>query len=141
MLTAGTSAIDDVDGLPATFTYQWVRIAPDSTETDLGTNSTYTVSSLDVDSTIRVDVSFTDLAGNSEGPLPSEATGGSAGGGPMSRRQRLVRDHDRGDTRILWDIPMDSQKESSTDSLTRRRLTTARSFEVEQIYILEPDRL
>ena len=74
VLTADTSTIDDVDGLPATFTYQWVRIAPDSTETNLGTNSTYTVSSSDVDSTIRVDVSFTDLAGNSEGPLPSEAT-------------------------------------------------------------------
>ena len=49
-------------------------IATDNTETDVGTNSTYTVSSSDVDSTIRVDVSFTDLAGNSEGPLPSEAT-------------------------------------------------------------------
>ena len=74
VLTADTSDIEDVDGLPATFTYQWVRVAPDSTETDLGTNSTHTVSSSDVDSTIRVDVSFTDLAGNSEGPLPSEAT-------------------------------------------------------------------
>ena len=74
MLTADTSAIEDVDGLPATFTYQWVWIATDSTETNLGTNSTYTVSSSDVGSTIRVDVRFTDLAGNSEGPLPSEAT-------------------------------------------------------------------
>ena len=37
-------------------------------------NSTHTVSSLDVATTIRVDVRFTDLAGNSEGPLPSEAT-------------------------------------------------------------------
>ena len=79
MLTADTSAIDDVDGLPATFTYQWVRVATDSTAnsnstTNVGSNSTYTVSSSDVGSTIRVDVSFTDLAGNSEGPLPSEAT-------------------------------------------------------------------
>ena len=74
VLTADTSDIEDVDGLPATFTYQWVRVAPDSTATDLGTDSTYTVSSSDVDSTIRVDVKFTDLAGNSEGPLPSEAT-------------------------------------------------------------------
>ena len=29
MLTVVTSAIDDVDGLPATFTYQWVRVATD----------------------------------------------------------------------------------------------------------------
>ena len=57
------------------YTFQWVRVATDSTETNVGTDSTtYTVSSSDVDSTIRVDVSFTDLAGNSEGPLPSEAT-------------------------------------------------------------------
>ena len=68
VLAADISAIDDVDGLPATFTYQWVRVATDTDST------TYTVSSSDVDSTIRVDVSFTDLAGNSEGPLPSEAT-------------------------------------------------------------------
>ena len=74
ILTADTSAIDDADGLPATFTYQWVRIAPDSTENNVGTDSTHTVSSSDVDSTIRVDVSFTDLADNSEGPLPSVAT-------------------------------------------------------------------
>ena len=74
VLTAGTSDIEDVDGLPATFTYQWVRVATSSTATNLGTNSTYTVSSSDVASTIRVDVRFTDLAGNSEGPLPSEAT-------------------------------------------------------------------
>ena len=75
MLTADTSAIEDVDGLPATFTYQWVRIATDSTATNVGTDSTtYTVSSSDEASMIRVDVSFTDLAGNSEGPLPSEAT-------------------------------------------------------------------
>ena len=33
VLTAGTSDIEDVDGLPATFTYQWVRVAADSTET------------------------------------------------------------------------------------------------------------
>ena len=54
MLAADTSDIEDVDGLPATFTYQWVQIATDTAETDLGTDSTYTVSSSDVDSTIRV---------------------------------------------------------------------------------------
>ena len=74
VLTAVTSDIEDVDGLPATFTYQWVRVATDSTATDLGTNSTHTVSSSDVGNTIKVYVRFTDLAGNSEGPLPSEAT-------------------------------------------------------------------
>ncbi len=72
-LTADTTGIDD-DGLPITFTYQWVQVASDDTETDVGNNSTYTVSSSDEGSTIRVDVSFTDLASNPEGPLPREAT-------------------------------------------------------------------
>ena len=74
MLAADTSDIEDVDGLPATFTYQWVRVATDSTENNVGTDSTYTVSASDEGSTIKVYVSFTDLAGNSEGPLPSAAT-------------------------------------------------------------------
>ena len=54
----------------------------------------------------------------------------------MSRGQRLVRDHDRGDTRSHWDIIWILLCRSPTDSLTSRRLTTARSFEVEEIYIL-----
>ena len=64
-LTANVSDIRDDDGLPATLTYQWVRVATGGAETNVGTDSSsYTVSSADVDSTIRVDVSFTDLAGN-----------------------------------------------------------------------------
>ena len=79
VLEAKMGTIADTNGLPSgtfpsDYTFQWVRVATDSTETNLGTDSTYMVSSSDVDSTIRVDVSFTDLAGNSEGPLPSVAT-------------------------------------------------------------------
>ena len=105
MLAADTSDIEDVDGLPATFTYQWVRIATDTTATNLGTNSTHTVSSLDEGSTIRVDVSFTDLAGNSEGPLPSAATPAVV---PAAASCPAGNDWcatiDRGDIRNQWDI-------------------------------------
>ena len=76
MLTASTSGIMDADLLPASFTYQWVRVGADGTsnETNIGSNlSTYTPSSSDVGNRIRVKVSFTDGAGNAEGPLPSDA--------------------------------------------------------------------
>ena len=75
-LTATKHTIADMDGLPATFpgdyTFAWVRV---DTETPIGTDSnSYTVLSADVGNTIRVDVSFTDGAGNSEGPLASAET-------------------------------------------------------------------
>ncbi len=81
-LTADTSAIADENDLPATLTYQWFRVATGGLETPVGTNSfSYTVSSADVGSTIRVDVSFTDLAGNPEGPLASDAVPAVAAAG------------------------------------------------------------
>ena len=75
-LTASTSGIMDADGLPASLTYQWVRVGADGTsnETNIGSNaSTYTPSSSDVGNRIKVKVSFTDNAGYPEGPLPSDA--------------------------------------------------------------------
>ena len=81
-LRADTSDIEDDDGLPAAFTYEWVRVAPGGSGTPVGTNSSsYTVSSADVGSTIRVDVSFIDGAGNPEGPLPSDAVPAVAAAG------------------------------------------------------------
>ena len=75
-LRADTSGIEDDGGLPAAFTYEWVRVAPGGLGTPVGTNSSsYTVSSADVGSTIRVDVSFIDGRGNPEGPLASDAVG------------------------------------------------------------------
>ena len=76
ILMALTSGISDADGLPASFTYQWVRVDSDgtSTETGVGLNSnTYSPTAADVGKKIRVKVSFTDNAGNSEGPLTSDA--------------------------------------------------------------------
>ena len=79
-LTATLGTIADTDDLPATFPddydFQWVRLDSLNNVTNVGTNSsTYTVLPTDVDSTIRVDVSFTDGAGNPEGPLMSTAVG------------------------------------------------------------------
>ena len=75
-LTAVTTAIMDDDGLTTPgYTYQWIRVATDSTETDIATAtaSTYTLVTDDLGATIKVKVSFTDDASNAE-TLTSVAT-------------------------------------------------------------------
>ena len=67
-LTASTDGISDADGLSgATFAFQWVRNA-DGSDTDIAgaTDSSYTLGDSDVSAAIKVRVSFTDDAGNSE---------------------------------------------------------------------------
>ena len=80
VLTAGIGNIADADDLPGAFPddyiFQWVRVDSSANETYVGTNSSsYSPTSADVGSTLRVGVSFTDDAGNPEGPLPSGAVG------------------------------------------------------------------
>ena len=68
-LTAVTTAIMDVNGLNnVSYTYQWIRVATDNTETNIGsaTASTYTLVTDDLGTTIKVKVSFTDDASNAE---------------------------------------------------------------------------
>ena len=109
MLTAGMDDIDDDDGLPSTvfpagYTFQWVSVDSSTNETNVGTDSsTYSPTSTDEGSTIKVKVSFTDLLGNAEtvtsdakgpvlpaaGPCPAgydwctTMTVGSRAGGPV----------------------------------------------------------
>ena len=74
-LQASTSGIADGDGLAnATFAHQWIRI-DGTNETDIAsaTESSYALVSADEGQTVRVRVSFTDDAGNSES-LTSSAT-------------------------------------------------------------------
>ncbi len=75
-LTAGTSGITDANGLDnASYTYQWIRVDTDSTETDISgaTGGTHTLVATDQGKTIKVRVSFTDDASNAE-TLTSAAT-------------------------------------------------------------------
>ena len=68
-LTAGTTAIMDADGLTSvSYTYQWIRVATDNSETNIAsaTASTYTLVAADQGTTIKVRVSFTDDASNDE---------------------------------------------------------------------------
>ena len=71
---SGITDDDGKSGLATSATYQWVRV-DGGTETDISgaTNSTYTLAAADVGKTIKVKVSFTDDAGNAEGPLTSAA--------------------------------------------------------------------
>ena len=75
-LTAGTTAIMDADGLTSvSYTYQWIGVATDNTETNISsaTVSTYTLVAADQGTTVKVTVSFTDDANNPE-TLTSAAT-------------------------------------------------------------------
>ena len=64
VLTATTGTIADADGLPSSFTYQWLRVDGDGTsnEEDISGEiaATYTLTDDDVRKTIKVKVSFTD---------------------------------------------------------------------------------
>ena len=75
-LTADTSGVSDSNGLPTSFSYQWVRVTGTvQTDIDGATASTYTLTEDDLDQTIIVRVSFIDQDGHPEGPLSSAPTG------------------------------------------------------------------
>ena len=70
-LTAGTSAIEDEDGLEnVSYSYQWLA---DDTDIDGATESTYALTTNEQGKTIKVKVTFTDDANNEE-TLTSAAT-------------------------------------------------------------------
>ena len=78
-LRAEKGSIDDANGLPTTefplrYSFQWVRVAAGGAETNVGTDSrTYSPIPSDAGSTIKVEVSFIDGAGNPE-TVPSVPT-------------------------------------------------------------------
>ena len=74
-LTAATTGITDADGLTSpTYTYQWIRVDGTDEEDISGENSsTYTLVDADLGKTIKVKVTFTDDASNTE-TLTSAAT-------------------------------------------------------------------
>ena len=70
-LTADASPIMDIDGVPSSFTYQWVRVDADGTSNPVDITdanaATYTLTAADAGKKIKVQVSFTDeLSGEEE---------------------------------------------------------------------------
>ena len=66
-LTASTAGIADVDGLPDSFSYQWVRVVS-GTDADIAgaTAGAYTLVAADQGNTVKVKVGFTDDDGTAE---------------------------------------------------------------------------
>ena len=77
-LTASIASISDVDGLPDSFDYQWLRVDADGVSNLVAisgaTTSSYTPAASDVGKRFRFRVSFTDQDGHSE-ELTSDPTG------------------------------------------------------------------
>ena len=100
-LTADTSGIADADGLTgASFSYQWLA---DDTDISGATGSTYAPASADVGKAVKVKVSFTDDAGNSE-TLTSAATAAVAAKPPEATGVRITSDPGDDDTYGLNDV-------------------------------------
>ena len=117
-LTADTSGIADADGLAnATFTYQWLA---DDTDIAGATGLTYTLADTDEGKAIKVEVTFTDDAGNEE-TLTSAATATVAAAEPEEppdkpRGLSATATHDA--ITLTWDDPQD---ESITGYAVLRR--------------------
>ena len=72
-LTASITGIADPEGVPSAFTYQWISVEADGT-TNIGANArTYTLTASEEGKKVKVEVSFVDNGGTSEGPLASAA--------------------------------------------------------------------
>ena len=108
-LTADTTGIADADGLSgATFIYRWIR-NDGSTDTSIqdATGSSYILVEADEGQTIKVEVSFTDDAGNNE-TLSSGASDAVAAPEPPAKPTGLsaaVVSHDT--VTLTWDNPQD----------------------------------
>ena len=103
-LTADTSGIEDADGLDnAAFTYQWLA---DNAAIAGATGSTYTLADADEGKAIKVQVSFTDDAGNDE-TLTSAATDAVAAPEPPASPTGLSATASHDSVTLSWDDPGD----------------------------------
>ena len=70
VLTASTTGIADADGLPSSFSYQWVRVGADGTSNPVdipgAIDATYTLTDDDEGKKVKVEVRFVDILGGEE---------------------------------------------------------------------------
>ena len=109
-LTAATSDIADVDGMPSgadAFTFQWVRVdGTDETDIADATSDTYVLTADDLGKTVKVKVSFTDERGTAEGPLASDASS-PVGNNVAAAPRDLTATAGDGRVRLIWTVPAD----------------------------------
>ena len=119
VLEVDTSGIADADGLTnVSFTYQWMA---DDADISGATGSTYTLADSEEGKAIKVEVSFTDAAGNQE-TLTSAATDVVAGAQPTEPPDKptgleATATHDS--VTLAWDDPGD---DSITGYVILRRI-------------------
>ena len=83
-LFADVSGVRDIDGVPSSFVYQWVRVDGGVEEDISGaTLAIYNVVSADESKLLKVKVSFIDGVGYAEGPLVSDSTGAVLDAAPI----------------------------------------------------------
>ena len=118
-LTADTSDIADDDGLSSVqYEYQWLA---DDAEIAGATSFTYTLADTDEGKAIKVEISFTDDAGNEE-TLSSAATAAVAAAEPSEppdKPRGLDATATHGQVVLTWDEPQD---ESITGYVILRRV-------------------
>ena len=106
-LTADTTGIVDEDGLDSvSYTYQWLA---DDSDISGATNATYTLAAADEGKAVKVEVSFTDDAGNDES-LTSAATEAVAAAGPAeppAKPRGLEATATHYQVVLTWDDPGD----------------------------------
>ena len=109
-LSAGTSGIEDADGLTSVdYGYQWIRVDEMNEEIDItdATASAYTLVTADHGKQVKVSVTFQDDAGNDEGPLISEATEMVAAGVPETPTKPTLASATNTTLVVEWTHPGD----------------------------------
>ena len=122
-LASSTTGIADDDGLDdVTFAYQWLA---DDAEITGATGESYTLADADEGRTIKVQVSFTDNAGNDESltsePTAAVAEAEPAGPPPAPQNLTAVVNGD-GHIVLSWEAPDDDS--ITVHQILRRRPTT-----------------
>ena len=118
-LTAHTSGIADADGLDdVSFTYQWLA---DDADISGATNATYTLAAADEGKAVKVEVSFTDDAGNDESltSAATEAVAAAEPSEPPAKPRNLSATASHDSVTLTWDDPQD---DSITGYVVLRRI-------------------
>ena len=106
-LTADTSGIADADGLGSVqYEYQWLA---DDSDISGATNATYTLADTDEGKAIKVEVTFTDDAGNDESltSVATDAVAAAEPSEPPAKPRGLEATATHGQVILTWDDPQD----------------------------------
>ena len=118
-LTASKDTIIDIDGIPDTVSYQWIRVDNGDTDIPGETRSTYALTSADVGKQVRVRVSFNDIIGHAESRTSDRYPQGrtiedSADARDPSAVRSLVAHERNTEVTLEWAEPIDNGSRAIT---------------------------